>query len=90
MGNLELYFCGKYVSSGDADLSGFGSDLTQWTTLRVEVINKKASLFVNGVKAYELEFPNDPTGVVGVQYRFSGVGAVKDTWFEDRGRKIPL
>jgi hypothetical protein len=85
IGDMGMYFCGKTVTSKDEDMSGFGCDLTQWTRLRVETVNKKSSIYVNGIKAYELTFPNDPTGIVGVQYRFNGVGAVKDTWFESNG-----
>lgn len=82
-GDLRLYACGGGGSSKDTDLSRFGTDLSQWTTLRVESRNKQLTFFVNGVQAYSLNFPNEPTGIVGVQYRFYGVGAVKDTWFRD-------
>lgn len=88
IGDMHLYFCGKALDSEEADLSKFGADLSQWTQLRVESHNKNVSIFVNGQKAYSLIFPNEPKGVVGVQYRFSGVGAVMDTWFESNGNKI--
>lgn len=88
VGGLRLVFCGKDISSKEADLSGLGCDLTQWTQLRVETSNKQATIYVNGVKAYGLTFPNVPTGIVGLQYRFDGVGAVKDTWFQHKGKTI--
>jgi hypothetical protein len=90
VGDLELWFCGTGAVSANADLSGFGCDLHEWTTLRVETVNKRATIFVNNKEAYSLMFPNDPTGVVGVQYRFRGVGAVRDTWFEFDGKRIDL
>lgn len=90
IGDMQLVFCGASVVSDDADLSKFGCDLNKWTTLRVETKNKKATIFVNGMIAYSLDFPNTPTGVVGVQYRFNGVGAVKDTWFEYGNKRIQL
>lgn len=90
VGDLSLYFCGTGVSSKEADLSGFGADLNEWTKLRVETVDKLASFFVNDKKVYELSFPHDPTGIVGVQYRFNGVGAVKDTYFERGKKKITL
>lgn len=86
VGDLSLYFCGVHAESRSADLSGFGCDLTQWTSLRVETVNRKATIFVNNKKAYALTFPNDPTGIVGVQYRFNGAAAVKDTRFAAEGR----
>jgi hypothetical protein len=85
IGNISLYACGANAESAEADLSGFGCDLTQWTKLRVETKDKEMTFFVNGKKAHSFSFPNNPTGIVGVQYRFEGVGAVKDTWIEGAG-----
>lgn len=82
-GDLVLYACGARAASQDADLSRFGADLSQWTTLRVESRNRQMIFFVNGLQAYSFTIPNEPTGIVGLQYRFYGVGAVKDTWFKD-------
>jgi hypothetical protein len=86
-GDLELIACGAFVNSKQADLSKFGADLSQWVTLRVESQNKQMQFFVNGALAYSVNFPGEPTGIVGLQYRFDGVGAVKDTWFKD-GEKV--
>lgn len=85
VGSINLYACGTDVQSSDADLSGFGCDLNQWTKLRVETRNKQMTFFVNGKKAHTLIFKHHSTGIVGLQYRFDGVGAVKDTWIEGAG-----
>lgn len=90
IGELQLYHCGASAKSADADLSKFGTDLSQWTTLKVETVNKHVVFYVNGEKAYELDFPNEPTGVVGVQYRFGGVGAVKDATFKWGDKVVAL
>jgi hypothetical protein len=90
VGNLNLIAAGTGADSKHADLSKFGCDLTQWTTLKVETVNKHMIFYVNGVKAYELDFPNTPTGIVGVQYRFTGLGAVKDTRFAGAGKVYKL
>jgi hypothetical protein len=86
VGDLSLYFCGAKAESKSADMSGFGCDLTQWTSLRVETVNRTATIYVNDKKAYTLTFPNKPTGIVGVQYRFNGAAAVKDTRFMAGGK----
>ena len=88
VGNLEFWFCGTGAVSADTDLSGFGCNLNEWTTLRVETVNKRADIYVNGNKAHSVTFPNEATGVVGVQYRFFGPGAVKESWFEADGKRI--
>lgn len=89
-GNFYLYAAGKGLSSKDSDLTGFGADLKQWTTLRVETTDRLMKFFVNGKAATSLVFPDDPTGIVGLQYRFNGVGAVKDTWFENANGKVMM
>jgi hypothetical protein len=86
VGNLYLYFAGKMVTSKEADLSKFGCDLSEWTTLRVESKNRNVRLYVNNQEVYSLTFDHTPTGIVGLQYRFEGTGAVKDTWFSGQGK----
>ena len=89
-GDMFLYAAGKHLNSKEADLSGFGADLNQWTTLRVETKDKQMNFFVNNALAASFVFPNDPTGIVGLQYRFNGVGAVRNTWFENKSGRIVM
>jgi hypothetical protein len=81
VGDLSLYAAGMNVQSKDADLSKFGCDLNQWVELRVESKNRHLRFFINGEQAYSLTFPNEPTDIIGLQYRFNGTGAVKNTRF---------
>jgi hypothetical protein len=90
IGDLRLYASGKRVTSREADLSGFGSDLSQWTTLKVKTVDRHMQFTVNDKPAYSLDFPNPPTDIVGVQYRFKGGGSVRDTRFTAQGRTIDL
>jgi hypothetical protein len=93
VGNMRLYAAGRTVTSQKADLSKFGCDLSDWTHLKVVSKNKNMVFYVNGIEAYSLTFPNAPTGIVGIQYRFNGLGAVKKTrfWklgFEGLGKEL--
>jgi hypothetical protein len=90
IGDLSLYAAGAAVSSSNADLSGFGSDLTQWTTLRVTSVNRHLTFFVNGKPAWSANSPDAPADIVGVQYRFSGTCAVKNARFTTANRTIDL
>ncbi|AEE48018.1 hypothetical protein [Haliscomenobacter hydrossis] len=89
-GDLRIYAAGAPAESKYADLSGFGCDLNEWTTLKVVTKDKKMSFYVNGKKAHSLTFPNTPTGIVGVQYRFNGLGAVKDAKFSHGDFEVKL
>jgi len=90
IGGLQLYALGKTVSSKEADLSGFGADLTQWTMLRIETVAGHMQLTLNNRPAYSLDFTNPPDEIVGVQFRFRSGGSVKDTRFITHGRTMEL
>lgn len=90
VGDAYLYAAGVSRESKDADLSGFGADLSQWTHLKVQSKDKQLTFFVNGIQAESFVFPNQPTGVVGVQYRFNGPGSVKFARFREDGDWLTL
>lgn len=90
VGDLVLVAAGAVAKSSNANLSGFGCDLSQWVKLKVEAKNKQVNFFVNGEKAYSLTFSAEPADIVGVQYRFQGTAAVKDTRFIKDDRIIKL
>lgn len=81
VGDLSLYVAGTTVNSKDTDLSKFGCDLDQWVKLRVQAKDRQVSFFVNDILAYTVKFSSDPAEIVGLQYRFNGTGAVKNTKF---------
>lgn len=90
VGEALLYAAGEERTSKNSDLSGFGADLKQWTNLRVETVNKKMTFYVNNKEADSFIFPHEATGIVGVQYRFYGLGAVKYARFKQGTHTIDL
>lgn len=87
VGDLSLIAPGVMVRSNKADLSKFGCDLNQWVKLKVETKDKQMRFYVNGEVAYTVTCLNPPTDIVGLQYRFQGTGAIKDTRFIN-GNKV--
>ena len=65
IGDLQLYAQGKRVSSREADLSGFGADLSQWTTFKIETLKRHMQFTINNRPVYALDFPNPP-----IRYRW--------------------
>ncbi len=80
-GELHLTALGKYIESKYADLSGFGTDLHAWTHLEVRGKGQILEFLVNQRLVHTVAYPNIPSGIVGVQYRFSGPGAIRDCKF---------
>jgi hypothetical protein len=88
VGDISLAAFGHYVESKTADLSGFGCTPSDWTKLRVECKKGQMTLFVNNKVAYMAQIANPPTEIIGVQYRFNGTGAVRNTWLGSAKEKI--
>ncbi|MDR6567497.1 hypothetical protein [Chitinophaga ginsengisegetis] len=90
VGDLSLFAAGTAINSRNTDLSKFGADLTKWVKLRVVAKDRHMQFFVNDSAAAALTIANPPSGIVGVQYRFNGTGAVKDTRFTKDSAVIAL
>jgi hypothetical protein len=90
IGNIYLWTPGKGISSQEADLSGFGCDLTQWSTLKVISSHRQVTFLINGRQAAAVSFPHEPSDIVGVQYRFNGTCAVRNAQFTSGGHTISL
>jgi hypothetical protein len=88
VGNISLAFVGNYLTSKYNDLSGFGCDLAQWTKLKIICRKRHAKIFVNDNLAFEVDAANDPVGIVGVQYRFSGPAEIKYSRFWNKAGKL--
>ena len=88
IGDISLAAYGQYVESKTADLSGFGCNPKEWTKLRIECRQGLMTLYVNNKKAYSTKISNQTTEIVGVQYRFNGAGAVRNTWLEGEKSKV--
>ncbi len=76
VGELEALIGGSYMSGRNNDLSAFGTDVHDWQELDLTVEDKQATIFLNGAPILEQRFSEDFGDVVGVDYRFSGLGDV--------------
>jgi hypothetical protein len=88
VGDLRLAFAGASYTSAHDDLSKFGCDLAEWTKLKIVCYNRHARIFVNDHLAFDVDVPNKPVGIVGVQYRFNGPADIKYSKFWDRSGKL--
>lgn len=74
VGEVNLMIGENYISGKENDLSAFGVDLSEWQELELAINNKLATVSLNGQNVYESGFENNFGKVVGVDYRFSGMG----------------
>jgi hypothetical protein len=74
--NIGVKIGEVYASGRDNDLSGFGTDINDWQEVLLHVENKSGKVYLNEEQIYETTFEQDFGKIVGVDYRFSGLGEV--------------
>ncbi len=90
IGDLWLRISEHEAGSSQTDLSGFGTELSEWTDLRVESADSEVRIFVNDTHVYTTTFSSPASEIVGVQYRFEGLGAIRNTLFSHKGGEFIL
>lgn len=58
------------------DLSALGADVSTWQDVRIDVVHKKATIYLADEPVHSVTFKNDFGKVVGLVYNFAGTGAV--------------
>lgn len=89
-GDLAVYAFGYAENSKNADLTGFGVDPGDWNKVRIELQNGKLSIHINQKEIYQKDLRVKPAGISGVLFRFSGGGAVKNTFFQSGEERVEL
>ncbi len=74
---LNLISIDEMISGKTADLSNFGTDVSDWVNVSCNSDGQKISYFVNGKLAYQCPYPKKKFHIVGMSYSFLGSGAVK-------------
>lgn len=88
IGDINLAAFGFYASSRKADLSGFGCHPTEWTRLRVHCRSGMMRFYVNQRLVYQARIRDRVAEIIGVQVRFNGPGAVRNTWLQGATGKV--
>jgi hypothetical protein len=79
VGDVFVAAYGFYTSSEKEDLSSLGADLREWRKLKILCKDRRIRFLINEKEVYAAEIRNSPAEIVGIQYRFKGVGAVRNT-----------
>ncbi|HOY15967.1 MAG TPA: hypothetical protein PLC89_01685 [Haliscomenobacter sp.] len=88
MADQYLIFLRDSISGKAHDLSGFGVDFDQFEVLRCEAHKGVVKFFVNNTLVYKLKNPQKNLKILGIVYRFQGVGAVDYVKLSDGDGKV--
>ncbi len=79
----ELQTSDVYTSGQHDDLSFLGADLSAGGTLKLEVIDKYARIFINNRKVYEVRYTKPLKQIYGVNILFAGIGKINSFRLKD-------
>lgn len=65
-----------YQDGRQNDLSAFGRNLYRWQNLKIHVVARKATIYIDEEPVHTIAFRDDFGKVVGLVYNFLGTGAV--------------
>jgi hypothetical protein len=74
--NIGVKMGEVYQNGSNSDLSAFGRDLYSWQHLQVQVAHKHATIYLDEKPVHTINFKNDFGKVVGLNYNFTGTGAI--------------
>lgn len=79
----NLRFSELYKEGEMDDLSALGVDLTHGGTIRLKVVNKQVTLWVNDKAVYSVGYQQPLGKVYGVRISFAGIGVIKSVQLKD-------
>jgi hypothetical protein len=86
--NVEIKMGEEYRNGVNSDLSAFGRNLHKWQRLQVQVVNKNATVYVDEKPVYTISFKNDFGKIVGLNYSFTGTGAIDYVRLKNGGKLV--
>jgi hypothetical protein len=86
--NIGIKMGEVYHDGINSNLSAFGRNLYSWQHLQIEVIGKKATIFLDKQPVHTIIFKDDFGKVVGLVYNFTGAGAVDYVKLKNGANKL--
>ena len=74
--NIGVKMGEVYHDGTTSDLSAFGRDLYHWQHLQIQVAHKQATIYLDDKPVHVITFKNDFGKVMGLNYNFTGTGAI--------------
>ncbi|MNY59753.1 hypothetical protein D3C86_1962290 [compost metagenome] len=67
-------FSEKYKSGKSEDLRALGHNLSNGGHIKLTIINKVVTLYIEGQKVFQTHYENSIGNILGVNLMFSGIG----------------
>ena len=67
-----------YLRGRENDLSALSADFDEFVNLQVKVANQNVRILINNQSVYEIEYDSSMGKLVGLRFKFQGLGKVKN------------
>jgi hypothetical protein len=81
---LNIDYGDKYLKGSENDFSSLGTNLSDWKSIKIEVINKHVTVYIERKKVFDLSFNRSLGKLIGIHYLFNGCGSVRSTELFDQ------
>jgi hypothetical protein len=88
--NIAIKMGEVYQDGTNSDLSAFGRNLYSWQHLRIQVAQKRATVYLDDQLVHTITFQKEFGKVVGLVYNFEGTGAVDYVTLKNGENKLVL
>lgn len=86
--NLNLSLGDTYLQGKRYDLSPLGCNLSNWVEFKLEVREKKCEIYIDNELRMTKSFSADLGNVVGIKFKFNGIGEVDDVRLSNIDDKV--
>jgi hypothetical protein len=85
---LNVDYGDKYLKGSENDFSALGTNLSDWKSIKIQVINKHVSVYVERKKVFDLAINASMGKLIGIHYLFNGCGSVRKTELYDQNSNL--
>jgi|WetSurMetagenome_2_1015567.scaffolds.fasta_scaffold81719_2 hypothetical protein len=85
---LDINYGDKYLKGSENDFSALGTNFSDWKTIKIQVINKHVSVYIERKKVFDLAFNASLGKLIGIHYLFNGCGSVRKTELFDQNSNL--
>ncbi|MBA6156571.1 hypothetical protein H3Z83_08605 [Tenacibaculum sp. S7007] len=80
---IGLMLSDVYLDGKKSDLSAFGTDLSSFKNIKIKTEDKNITVYVEGEQIYKSSYKEPLGNIVGVRFKFKGIGEVEDLMLKD-------
>ncbi len=80
---IGLMLSDVYLDGKKSDLSAFGTDLSSFKNIKIKTEDKSVTVYVEGEQIYKNSYKEPLGNIVGLRFKFKGIGEVEDLMLKD-------